>query len=150
MTPRNLHQQPLYLEPADAEDLDRLAAEAGMTKQGLLREAVTDLLLKYRLKGYLHPRPAKGEFNSEQMRRELAREVRAGALINIEALVKSGDLIPTKKRNWYAIRDTSVLSKVSQVVDQFEQSKDMGTVIRISPVAVKRYKNLAARLKPGY
>lgn len=53
MTPRKLVQQPLYLEPSDAESLDRLSAETGAPKQKLLREAVSDLFGKYRTKGFL-------------------------------------------------------------------------------------------------
>jgi hypothetical protein len=47
MAPRNLHQQPLYLEPEKAELLARLSAATRIPKQVLLREAVDDLLAKH-------------------------------------------------------------------------------------------------------
>ena len=43
------HQQPLYLEPEKAELLNQLAASTRIPKAVLLREAVDDLLVKYRL-----------------------------------------------------------------------------------------------------
>jgi predicted DNA-binding protein len=49
VTPRKLHTQSLYLEPERAELLDRLAAETRIPKAVLLREAVDDLLAKYKL-----------------------------------------------------------------------------------------------------
>ena len=49
VTPRKLHTQSLYLEPERAELLDRLTAETRIPKAALLREAVDDLLVKYKL-----------------------------------------------------------------------------------------------------
>ena len=49
MAPRNLHAQPIYLEPEKAELLDKLARESRIPKAVLLREAVTDLLVKHRV-----------------------------------------------------------------------------------------------------
>jgi predicted DNA-binding protein len=46
---RTFHTQTLYLEPEKAELLDRLAAETRIPKAVLLREAVDDLLGKYKL-----------------------------------------------------------------------------------------------------
>lgn len=43
------HQQPLYLEPEKAELLNQLAAQTRIAKAVLLREAVDDLLVKYKL-----------------------------------------------------------------------------------------------------
>jgi hypothetical protein len=58
MTPRKLHQQPLYLQPDRAELLDQLSADTRIAKQVLLREAVDDLLVKHgKLKG--SPKPQK-------------------------------------------------------------------------------------------
>jgi predicted DNA-binding protein len=51
---RNLHQQPLYLEPEKAQLLDELSAETRIPKAVLLREAVDDLLMKH---GKLKPPP---------------------------------------------------------------------------------------------
>jgi predicted DNA-binding protein len=48
MVKRDKHQQALYLEPDRAALLDELAAETRITKAILLREAVDDLLVKYR------------------------------------------------------------------------------------------------------
>jgi predicted DNA-binding protein len=48
MAPRNLHAQSIYLEPEKAEALDELAALTRIPKAVLLREAVDDLLTKYR------------------------------------------------------------------------------------------------------
>lgn len=48
MAPRKLHQQPIYLEPERAELLDELSAETRIPKAVLLREAVDDLLVKYK------------------------------------------------------------------------------------------------------
>jgi len=48
MTPRQKHLQSLYLEPDKAELLDGLAAESRIPKAVLLREAVDDLLSKYK------------------------------------------------------------------------------------------------------
>jgi hypothetical protein len=45
---RNKHLQSLYLEPAKAELLDNLAEETRIPKAVLLREAVDDLLAKYK------------------------------------------------------------------------------------------------------
>lgn len=57
MAPRNLHQQPLYLEPEKAELLARLAGKTRIPKQVLLREAVDDLLTKHGvLKGGRKPK----------------------------------------------------------------------------------------------
>lgn len=44
MTPRNLHAQPIYLEPEKANLLDTLSAETRIPKAVLLREAIDDLL----------------------------------------------------------------------------------------------------------
>ena len=48
MSPRKLQLQSLYLEPPKAELLDSLAAETRIPKAVLLREAVDDLLTKYK------------------------------------------------------------------------------------------------------
>jgi predicted DNA-binding protein len=45
---RNKHLQSLYLEPEKAKVLDELAAETRIAKAILLREAVDDLLVKYK------------------------------------------------------------------------------------------------------
>lgn len=42
-------QVALYLDPEKVELLDKLAEKSGQTKQALLREAVDDLLAKYKL-----------------------------------------------------------------------------------------------------
>lgn len=48
MTPvTKKHQQLILLEPEQAALLDELAAETRIPKQALLREAVTDLLVKH-------------------------------------------------------------------------------------------------------
>jgi predicted DNA-binding protein len=51
------HQQPLYLEPEKAELLNQLAANTRIPKAVLLREAVDDLLAKY--KDLLKPQKRK-------------------------------------------------------------------------------------------
>lgn len=43
------HQQPLYLDQEKAALLDQLSAQTRIAKQVLLREAVDDLLVKYKL-----------------------------------------------------------------------------------------------------
>lgn len=43
------HQQPLYLDHEKAALLDQLSAQTRIAKQVLLREAVDDLLVKYKL-----------------------------------------------------------------------------------------------------
>lgn len=48
MTPRKLTAQPIYLQPEKAELLNALAEETRIAKSVLLREAVDDLLAKYR------------------------------------------------------------------------------------------------------
>lgn len=48
MAPRKKHLQSLYLEPDRAELLDQLAADTRIPKAVLLREAVDDLLSKYK------------------------------------------------------------------------------------------------------
>ena len=48
MSPRRLQLQSLYLEPEKTELLDALAAETRIPKAVLLREAVDDLLIKYK------------------------------------------------------------------------------------------------------
>jgi predicted DNA-binding protein len=45
---RNKHLQSLYLEPERAVLLDELADETRIAKAVLLREAVDDLLVKYK------------------------------------------------------------------------------------------------------
>ncbi len=49
VSPRKLHTQSLYLEATKAELLDRLAKQSRIPKAVLLREAVDDLLAKYKL-----------------------------------------------------------------------------------------------------
>jgi predicted transcriptional regulator len=44
------HQQPLYLDHEKADALAQLAATTRVAKQVLLREAVDDLLAKYKVK----------------------------------------------------------------------------------------------------
>ena len=48
MATRNKHLQSLYLEPEKAKLLDELAAQTRIAKAVLLREAVDDLLVKYK------------------------------------------------------------------------------------------------------
>ena len=48
MTPRTLNLQSLYLKPEKASLLNDLAAETRIPKAVLLREAVDDLLQKYK------------------------------------------------------------------------------------------------------
>jgi predicted DNA-binding protein len=48
MTPRKLQLQSLYLEPQKAALLDSLSAKTRIPKAVLLREAVDDLLIKYK------------------------------------------------------------------------------------------------------
>jgi predicted DNA-binding protein len=48
MAPRKLQAQSIYLEPEQAELLNELAAETRIPKAVLLREAVNDLLEKYK------------------------------------------------------------------------------------------------------
>jgi predicted DNA-binding protein len=45
---REKHAQNLYLEPEKAKLLDELAAETRIAKAVLLREAVDDLLVKFK------------------------------------------------------------------------------------------------------
>jgi Ribbon-helix-helix domain len=45
---RKKHSQPLYLEPDRAALLDELAADTRIAKAVLLREAVDDLLTKFK------------------------------------------------------------------------------------------------------
>lgn len=48
MAPRKLHQQALYLEPEKAALLEALAKQTRIPRAVLLREAVDDLLVKYK------------------------------------------------------------------------------------------------------
>ena len=48
MAARKLHAQPIYLEPEKAALLAALSDETRIPKAVLLREAVDDLLVKYR------------------------------------------------------------------------------------------------------
>jgi predicted DNA-binding protein len=48
MTPRKLSAQSIYLKPEKAALLDALAAETRIPKAVLLREAVDDLLEKFK------------------------------------------------------------------------------------------------------
>jgi hypothetical protein len=149
VVPRNLHQQPLYLEHSDADDLDRLAGETKMSKQTLLREAVTDLFVKYRAKGMLQPKMSKEEpLNLDRMRRDVTREILAGASIDVEALIASGDLTPRGPKGWYVIRSLDVLPKVSQVIRAVQDCTVRGKhEIRVQLSSVKKYKALAAKLR---
>ena len=47
-TERSFHMQSIYLEPGKAEALDALSESTRIPKAALLREAVDDLLTKYR------------------------------------------------------------------------------------------------------
>jgi hypothetical protein len=145
-----LHQQPLYLEHADAADLDRLADESKRSKQALLREAVADLFVKYRTQGFLQPDSAD-PFDDDRLRREVAREIRAGASIDVDALVEAGALIP-KGRGWYTFKDVSVLGKVNQLVRAVQNKAVRGgkSEMQVQLGSVKRWKALAAKLKPEY
>jgi predicted transcriptional regulator len=58
MTPRNKLLQSLYLEPEQAKLLDEIAEETRIPKAVLLREAVDDLLSRYR-KGVISTRYVK-------------------------------------------------------------------------------------------
>jgi predicted DNA-binding protein len=49
MAPRKLHAQSIYLEPERAKALDALATQTRIPKAVLLREAVDDLLQKYKV-----------------------------------------------------------------------------------------------------
>lgn len=148
-----MHQQPLYLSPADADTLDQLSAEVGKPKQTLLREAVTDLFVKYRAQGRLQPRPADiGSLSLEEARRVLAREIRAGASIDVDALVAAGELIP-RGRGWYAVRDVSSIGKVNQITTEIAQHRNPkggGSEIRLKLSSVAKWRKLAAKLKPEY
>lgn len=60
MGPTTRHQQPLYLDHDKAALLDELSAATRIAKAVLLREAVDDLLMKYRkLKLPSKPKPAR-------------------------------------------------------------------------------------------
>jgi hypothetical protein len=146
----SLQPQPFYLEAADAEDLERLVSQAGKSKQTLLREAVTDLLAKYRAQGFLKPTSENtDEFQIAQLRRELEREIRTGAAIDVDALVAAGDLVK-KRRNWYVVRDPSVLGKVSQLVGEVSTATVRGqSEIRVRLHPVTKWKRLAAKLGPS-
>lgn len=153
MAPRKLHQQPLYLEPVDAEDLDRLAGETGLPKQRLLREAVADLFVEYRAKGFPRSKtPSESEhLDLDRLRREVAHEIRAEASIDIEALIETGELEPTSPRGWYIVKDLEVLSKVSQLVGGLEDRTVKGEgQIRVRLSSSKKYKELDARLRIDY
>lgn len=142
-----MHQQPLYLEHADADDLDRLAAELKRSKQALLREAVGDLFIKYRAQGYLRPQ-ATHNIDSEEFKREIAREIRASASVDVDALVKSGDLTP-KSRGWYAVRDMAALNRVNLIVRELKEHTASGkSEIWVKLESVKRYQALAKKLRP--
>jgi hypothetical protein len=52
---RTMHMQSLYLEPENAELLDKLSEQSKIPKAVLLREGVEDLLVRYKVK-----EPAKG------------------------------------------------------------------------------------------
>jgi predicted DNA-binding protein len=54
------HQQPLYLDHEKADALDQLAKRTRVPKQQYLREAVDDLLAKYKVK-VAKPKTPKGE-----------------------------------------------------------------------------------------
>ena len=49
MPPRTLRAQPIYLAPEKADLLDGLSAQTRVPKAVLLREAVDDLLQKYKV-----------------------------------------------------------------------------------------------------
>jgi hypothetical protein len=147
---RRLHQQPLYLEHGDADDLDKLACETRLPKQTLLREAVTDLFVKYRGKGMLQPQvPRKGEpLDVDKLRRDVAREILAGASIDVEALISSGDLTPRGPKGWYVLRSLDVLPKVNQVIRAVQDRTVRGKrEVRVQLGSVKKYKALAAQLR---
>jgi hypothetical protein len=147
---RRLHQQPLYLEHADADDLDQLARETRLPKQTLLREAVTDLFVKYRGKGMLRPQVPKKEniLDVATLRREVTREILAGASIDVEALISSGELTPKGPKGWYVLRGLDVLPKVKQVLRAIEHRTVRGKhEVRVQLGSVKKFKTLAAQLR---
>lgn len=61
MTPRKLHAQSIYLDPDKAKLLDELATGSRIAKAVLLREAVDDLLVKYKLLQSPRRRPRRAK-----------------------------------------------------------------------------------------
>jgi len=49
MTPRRLVQQPLYLEPSKHDLLKQLSGQTRIPRAALMREAIDDLLVKYKI-----------------------------------------------------------------------------------------------------
>lgn len=149
MSPRNLVQQPLYLDPSDASTLDQLAAETSKQKQVLLREGVKDLFIKYRSQGFL--KPTVDVTDLEGLRKAVAREIRAAASVDVDALVKSGALVP-KRGGWYVVKDIEVLPKLSLLLDRTSQSnkRDGTSELRVHLTSIDKYKDLAAKLRPEF
>jgi hypothetical protein len=147
MAPRYLHQQPLYLEPADAETLDKLSAETSKQKQVLLREAVKDLFVKYRSQGFL--KPDLHRMPPAEMLTTVAREIRAAASVDVEKLVADGELIQ-RSNGWYEVVKVSALAKVGLLISSIKEFKAKdgtvsGTWVRLA--SRKKYKEMAARLR---
>ena len=71
-----MHQQPLYLEPARADLLAQLAKRTRIPRQSLLREAVDDLLVKWKvLPAVPEPMPIASASGPAEHQDQIDREV---------------------------------------------------------------------------
>jgi hypothetical protein len=86
--------------------------------------------------------------NLERMRRDLTREILAGAAIDVDALIASGDLTRKGPKGRYVIRSLDVLPKVNHVIRALQHRTVRGKhEIRVQLGSVKTYKALAAKLR---
>jgi hypothetical protein len=114
MTPATKkHQQLILLEPAQAELLDELAADTRLPKQILLREAVDDLLSRYR----------KGVITLTYVRiRAALKEARLQLIAYRRNLMESGG-------------DTASLQKCNRAIDRIDLA---GTVVDVGTSGGKK------------
>jgi hypothetical protein len=92
----------------------------------------------------LQPKVDDLDFASE--RRTIAREIRAIASIDVDAMIASGELI-RKATGWCELKDMSVLAKVGRLLTAIEIA-NRGNTIRVKLESVKKYEKRAAKLRP--
>lgn len=138
-------QYTVYLDAPAASDFERLHAESRIAKAELLREAVADLLQKYRAKGFLRA-PAAESIDVNDIRRRMVEEIKRAVGINIPAMVEAGELRPAG-RGWYVARDDQALTKVSPLVTAMESRVAKGRAeVRCKLATQSRWHKLAREL----
>lgn len=132
------------LDETQLEMLNRLATETRVSRSAHIREAIDDLIAKYKGRGLLKADNVNSDASSRA-----AERIRATAAVDVDALLASGDLVK-KAGGWYALKNISVLDKLHALVKATSSHTVGGkSEIRVQLDSIKSYKALAGRLKPG-